>query len=200
MSPIKIKLFVALILLVIFNLNMCTAQRVYVDPNQQIENEIAGKKIVVLNFWSIFCLPCLKELPAISNLYNSYRDDKNISIYTIALNSGDELNQFFSGDTTNIYGKIYKKLNLKITFPIITYNIHNNDFNYKLNAISTNVKNDSALSLLYSKFHLVGIPTTIIFFKGKEYKRFIGFEGDEVQYQKKISENLSYLSNYNNGN
>jgi len=31
-------------------------------------------KIVVLNFWATWCEPCRKEMPELSNLYNSYQN------------------------------------------------------------------------------------------------------------------------------
>jgi len=31
-------------------------------------------KVVVLNFWATWCLPCIKEIPGLNELYSNYRD------------------------------------------------------------------------------------------------------------------------------
>ena len=183
-----------LIVFTTFLFNNCIVYKRPSDPIQQIENVIEGKNIVVLNFWSIFCLPCLKEIPTISSLHEKYRNDENISINSVALNSENEMKQFFSGDTANTYGNVYKRLNLEIKFPIITYNKYNSNYISKFNAVGPNYENDPSLSLLYAKFNLESIPTTIIFFKGKEYQRFIGFEGDNIQFKKEIDSILFQLN------
>lgn len=193
MSPHKRITLPILIVVMAYGLSMCSDHTEPSDPIQKIEKVIAGKNVVVLNFWSIFCLPCLKELPVIASLDEEYKNDKNISINTIALNSENELKQFFSVDTANTYGNIYKRLNLKISFPIIAFNKYNSNFIPNLNAVSPNDQNDRLLLPLYAKFNLSGIPTTIIFFKGKEYRRFIGFEGDDSQFREKIEKILIQL-------
>lgn len=31
-------------------------------------------KVVLINFWGTFCIPCRKEMPSIETLYNTYKD------------------------------------------------------------------------------------------------------------------------------
>ena len=37
-------------------------------------SDYAGKKVVVLNFWGIRCLPCLQEMPKLETIYSRYKD------------------------------------------------------------------------------------------------------------------------------
>lgn len=137
----------------------------------------------------------MKEAPIISSLYDEYKKTANISITSIALNSKSELSQFFSRDTLNTYGKVYIRMNKKIEFPVLAYYQYDSKLDITRNVVGINHKNDSSLSYLSSKYKLEGIPTTIIFFKGKEYKRFLGFGGDSLEFRKKISDAIAYLNN-----
>lgn len=46
-------------------------------------------KVVFVNFWATWCLPCRAELPAIGKFYNQYKNNKNIFFLTI--NEDDDL-------------------------------------------------------------------------------------------------------------
>lgn len=37
-------------------------------------SNIVGKKLVLLNFWASWCLFCIKEIPEIKRLYETYKD------------------------------------------------------------------------------------------------------------------------------
>lgn len=41
-------------------------------------SDYAGVKPVVIDMWATWCSPCLRELPLLQNLYNSYSDDLEI--------------------------------------------------------------------------------------------------------------------------
>lgn len=40
-------------------------------------------KVVAINFWGIWCGPCVKEMPDFQNLYEHYKDDPDVVILTI---------------------------------------------------------------------------------------------------------------------
>ncbi|WP_026898066.1 TlpA family protein disulfide reductase [Daejeonella oryzae] len=40
-------------------------------------SELKGK-VVFINFWATWCLPCRVEMPSINTLYKKYKDDKSI--------------------------------------------------------------------------------------------------------------------------
>ncbi len=49
-------------------------------------SELIGKKVILLDFWYTHCPPCVRAMPAISNLYSKYKD-KGLMVY--GLNSVD---------------------------------------------------------------------------------------------------------------
>jgi thiol-disulfide isomerase/thioredoxin len=169
-------------------LTSCSSNKKPDTSIANIEKLTANKDIVIINYWSIFCLPCMEEMPMIASLYNEYKNAPNISISTIALNSKSELDQFFSGDTVNIYAKVYSRMNTKMEFPVLAYYKYDSKLNPKNLVVVPNQKNDTALANLTSKFKIEGLPTTIVYFKGKEFKRFVGFGGDGTELRKDIAD------------
>lgn len=64
-------------------------------------------KVVILNFWSTWCAPCLHELPTMVEMKKKFDDNK---VMVFAINSDDERE----------IGKIQKiQKELKINFPVI---------------------------------------------------------------------------------
>lgn len=45
-------------------------------------------KVVVLNFWATWCLPCLEEMPAFEKLYRKYRS-QGLTVLAVSLDKGD---------------------------------------------------------------------------------------------------------------
>jgi len=45
-----------------------------------------GRKVILLDFWSIYCAPCVKEMPILIELYNKY-NKKGLEVFGISLDS-----------------------------------------------------------------------------------------------------------------
>ncbi|MDF1526757.1 MAG: TlpA disulfide reductase family protein [bacterium] len=67
-----------------------------------------GKNVVMLDFWSIYCVSCIQEMPSLVALYDKYKD-KGLVTYGIDLDS-------FSPRRVE---KFIKGLNFEITYPVI---------------------------------------------------------------------------------
>lgn len=52
------------------------------NGHQTSSDQIRGK-VILLDFWATWCLPCIKELPVLSKLYNKYSEDSNVEILSI---------------------------------------------------------------------------------------------------------------------
>ncbi|MEE9408527.1 MAG: TlpA disulfide reductase family protein [Polaribacter sp.] len=50
-----------------------------------IENEISKDKVTVLSFWATWCVPCINELDAISEVYQDWQDETEIEIIAISI-------------------------------------------------------------------------------------------------------------------
>ena len=54
-------------------------------------NEDLKGKVVVLNFWSVNCGPCVMEIPVLNKLYLSYKDNKDVVFISILLDKEEAL-------------------------------------------------------------------------------------------------------------
>lgn len=61
---------------------------------QKIDASDLKDKVVVINFWSISCPPCLAELPALNKLVNEYKN-KNVVFIAITFESMKRMNDDF---------------------------------------------------------------------------------------------------------
>jgi thiol-disulfide isomerase/thioredoxin len=50
---------------------------------RKVSLESLKGKVVVINFWGIWCGWCIQELPDYQKLYEKYKDDANVAILTI---------------------------------------------------------------------------------------------------------------------
>jgi len=77
--------------------------------NQQISyGQMKGKKVVVLDFWSIYCASCIEEMPKLIGIYNEFRD-KGLVIIGVNLDSFG----------THRVKKFMDGMETKINFPVI---------------------------------------------------------------------------------
>ncbi|MDF1535018.1 MAG: TlpA disulfide reductase family protein [bacterium] len=67
-----------------------------------------GKDVILLDFWSIYCVSCVQEMPSLVDLYEKYKD-QGLMVYGVDLDS-------FSPRRV---GKFIDGLNFKITYPVI---------------------------------------------------------------------------------
>ena len=67
-----------------------------------------GKDVILLDFWSIYCVSCVQEMPSLVDLYNKYAD-QGLMIYGIDLDS-------FSPRRVK---KFIDSLTFKIPYPVI---------------------------------------------------------------------------------
>ncbi|GAB3533012.1 TlpA disulfide reductase family protein [Pontibacter brevis] len=73
-------------------------------------------KVVVLNFWSTTCKPCIEEMPALNELVRSYKG-KNVVFLSLAPEDAETLRKFFvkfpfdytpAADTEKVRADIFK--------------------------------------------------------------------------------------------
>jgi thiol-disulfide isomerase/thioredoxin len=56
---------------------------------------VAGKKVVVLNFWAPWCAPCRLEMPELDRLYRKYKG-QGVEFLTITSEPRDTVEEFLS--------------------------------------------------------------------------------------------------------
>ena len=77
--------------------------------NQKIDfAQLKGKKIVLLDFWSIYCASCIEEMPRLSELHNDFKD-KGLVVIGVNLDSFG----------THRVVKFMQGMENKIVFPVI---------------------------------------------------------------------------------
>jgi len=77
--------------------------------NQQLNfAQMKGKKVVILDFWSIYCASCIEEMPKLIDLYNEFRD-KGLVVIGVNLDSFG----------THRVVKFMNGMDTKINFPVI---------------------------------------------------------------------------------
>jgi thiol-disulfide isomerase/thioredoxin len=64
-------------------------------------------KIVVVDFWATWCVPCMKEMPYVHNAYNKYKDRDDVLFMIINSGSNNSLQ-----DARNWFG------NKRYSFPV----------------------------------------------------------------------------------
>jgi tetratricopeptide (TPR) repeat protein len=63
--------------------------------NEKIKVGGESTEIYVLNFWGIFCQPCIKEFPLLNELTEKYQSFNQIKFISITNDSPEALNKFF---------------------------------------------------------------------------------------------------------
>lgn len=85
-------------------------------------------KVIVVNFWATWCVPCIKEMPSFETLYRRYRS-KGLTLLAVSLDKeGSSKVQEFVGkyklsfpvllDTEGIAEKLYPSFTIPFTYVI----------------------------------------------------------------------------------
>ncbi len=108
------------------------------DGNSYGLDKFSGK-VVLVNFWAIWCPPCIREMPSIQKAYEKFKE-KGLEVLAISLDSKDfvKIKEFV------------KKL--KLTFSIAYDPEDNAKFKYEVSSIPTTFIIDSNGNLIaYSR-------------------------------------------------
>lgn len=81
-------------------------------------------KILVIDFWATWCLPCMKEMPYVEAVYKKYKDDPRVMFMVVNSGSGNTLEdaQGWNGNKTYSFPVYYtneKTLGEKFGFSVI---------------------------------------------------------------------------------
>ena len=85
-------------------------------------------KVVVVNFWATWCVPCVKEMPSFESLYRRYRS-QGLTLLAVSLDKGDSTKvQDFADkhklsfpillDTEGVAEKLYPSFSIPFTYVI----------------------------------------------------------------------------------
>jgi thiol-disulfide isomerase/thioredoxin len=102
-----------------FNLPLLNSS---MDSNKLTLSKYSGK-IILLNFWATFCIPCRDEMPALQVLWDNYKQND----FVVLAITVDDINKQMIKNFSD---------NLQLTFPIA---IDNKDIRklYEINALPT---------------------------------------------------------------
>lgn len=156
--------------------------------------EAVNGKVAVVNLWFTTCIPCLKEIPFLVSVYDTYSINPNFAFYSVAANTTSELGQFLdpATDSTNIYRRTFLRYNLPtITYPILVGTAINRQIKKGADATAATAysKTDrESMDEITRQFKSNVYPTTLVFDKnGKEVFRESGFALTKAErYKQKL--------------
>jgi thiol-disulfide isomerase/thioredoxin len=100
-----------------------------------ISTENTVNKVVVLNFWFVGCAPCLKEIPELNEIYDTYKDASDV---------------VFASITYDDLKKVKKNLNkYNFKYPIITNAKETCDL-FQINGYPTNIVIDKKGEIFFT--------------------------------------------------
>lgn len=99
------------------------ANLVTLDGKPVPASAMAGK-IVVMDYWATWCVPCMKEMPYLQKVYDKYKDNPKVMFMVINSGSGNTLEDArnWSGNSTYSFPVYYtndKMLGEKFGFNVI---------------------------------------------------------------------------------
>ncbi len=107
-------------------------------------------KVLIINFWASWCVPCLEEFPSLVKLYTNY-SDKGLEV--LAFNTDEK-------DQVKLIQKVKKKF--KLNFPIIVDKSGKYISDFMINAIP--------VSIIFQKGKVVKVSNGAMDFQSEEFK------------------------------
>ncbi len=85
-------------------------------------------KVIVINFWATWCVPCVREMPSFESLYRRFRS-KGLTILAVSLDKGDskKVQEFVDKhrlsfpillDTNGVAEKLYPSFTIPFTYVV----------------------------------------------------------------------------------
>jgi cytochrome c biogenesis protein CcmG, thiol:disulfide interchange protein DsbE len=85
-------------------------------------------KVIIVNFWATWCVPCIKEMPSFESLYRRYRS-QGLTLLAVSLDKGDstKVHKFADKyklsfpillDTEGVAEKLYPSFSIPFTYVI----------------------------------------------------------------------------------
>ncbi|WP_193218016.1 MULTISPECIES: TlpA disulfide reductase family protein [unclassified Imperialibacter] len=69
-----------------------------VDGKVYKKSDLQGK-VLVINFWFVGCAPCMVEMPELNQLYNNYKNNRQIVFLALAKSSEAKVRRFLERKT-----------------------------------------------------------------------------------------------------
>ncbi|MZH02534.1 MAG: TlpA family protein disulfide reductase [Nitrospinae bacterium] len=116
--------------------NLFKPQEGYLAPRFSLRNlkgnmeglDDHSGKVIFVNFWATWCVPCVKEMPSFENLYRRFRS-QGMTILAVSLDKGDsaKVKDFVDNlklsfpvllDTEGVAEKLYPSFTIPFTYVI----------------------------------------------------------------------------------
>lgn len=92
MKRVLISLFLGLVALPVFAQDLPSVQVKDLDGNMiNTSSFLDEKKPIIISFFGTWCKPCLRELDAISEVYQDWREETGVTLYAICINEGSDI-------------------------------------------------------------------------------------------------------------
>jgi peroxiredoxin len=75
----------------------------------EVTSESLIGKIIVVNFWALYCKPCIEEIPRLNKLTESYGSDEDIVFLALSPDSKEKVNKFLEKQDFNYRMFVGKK-------------------------------------------------------------------------------------------
>ena len=53
--------------------------------NEKVHNLLSDDKLTIISLWATWCVPCIKELDAINDVYDDWKEDINFDFFAISV-------------------------------------------------------------------------------------------------------------------